>query len=709
MTCESCGEKPKKCNKDFTRTVVEIDNPEQITLMRKVTIPASMGDDTTVPPVVGKYKNVLLYYEANQKSYLYSSDGIPTLLANGLTDYEQAVNLPQINGVTLVGDKTATQLGLQDKLTAGANISIDSDNVISAVDTTYGPATDTEIGLVKPGAGLEVASDGTLSVDNVAFVFDTVADMKASTDLVDGSYAKTLGYFVIEDGGGAYYKIRTSQPSGFYETLNNGLYAELIVSNELNIKSIGCKSDGSSDISTILNNYITNYLSNEKIVFTRGTYLISNTISITKTCKIIGENGTIQLGGADFNAITIESTAPNTLIEGLSFTNPNNYTPSVISSGNIGDAIRIKANACTVDNCTIENYIAGVVYGVVGENDLTGCYIKNCKISIKGLNTGYINDGICLLESNGHAYNNIIKTYDSTISRAGIACDIHGDKSFLENNQIDCNGTIKAGIHCENSQYVTILNNSVKNPYLQGVLVTQYCVCRGNYIETPSAIVSGFSQHQCAISGYTAPKYGIIDSNTLVSKNEDMYGIYIHQNANNVKITNNTLVGERFEVGIGTRTSVDAIISNNTIDPICDTSSITAEGDRCIISNNQINGGGNYGLNFPEATNLIVDGNIVKYATTAIRLYNNTGSKIINNTIGDSTNLTTNGITIQNVGTHKYNVISGNDFINCTTVYNKVSYYSNTVINDKDQIMLYDTTNSAYKKLTIDNSTVVIS
>lgn len=79
--CSSCGEKKCSCkNKDFTKAVIEIDNPEQITLMRKVSVPASMGDDTTVPPVVGKYHNVLLYYEASENAYLYSSDGIPTKL-----------------------------------------------------------------------------------------------------------------------------------------------------------------------------------------------------------------------------------------------------------------------------------------------------------------------------------------------------------------------------------------------------------------------------------------------------------------------------------------------------------------------------------------------------------------------------------------------------------------------------------------------------
>lgn len=81
MTCPACGEKPKcNCTRDFPRAVIEIENPEALVLLRKVSIPASMGDDTTVPPAVGKYHNVILHYEANNHTYIYSSDGIPTLL-----------------------------------------------------------------------------------------------------------------------------------------------------------------------------------------------------------------------------------------------------------------------------------------------------------------------------------------------------------------------------------------------------------------------------------------------------------------------------------------------------------------------------------------------------------------------------------------------------------------------------------------------------
>lgn len=84
MTCTACGKQPKNTAKDFTKAVIEIDNPETLILFRKVVIPTSMGDETNVPAAVGKYYNVLLVYEVNNHAYLYSSDGIPTLLTSDI-------------------------------------------------------------------------------------------------------------------------------------------------------------------------------------------------------------------------------------------------------------------------------------------------------------------------------------------------------------------------------------------------------------------------------------------------------------------------------------------------------------------------------------------------------------------------------------------------------------------------------------------------
>ena len=47
-------------------------------------------------------------------------------------DYSKLDNKPQINGHTLSGNKTSDELGLQKKLTAGTNITLESDGTISA-------------------------------------------------------------------------------------------------------------------------------------------------------------------------------------------------------------------------------------------------------------------------------------------------------------------------------------------------------------------------------------------------------------------------------------------------------------------------------------------------------------------------------------------------------------------------------------------------
>lgn len=263
--CNSCGKPKCSCkNKEFTKAVIEIDNPEQITLMRRVTIPASMGDDTTVPPVVGKYHNVLLYYEANHKSYLYSSDGIPTLLANGLTDYEQAVNLPEINGVTLFGNKNGEDLGLQNKLVAGDGVDIDSDNTISISD-----------------------------IEQYAHFFDTVADMKAA-DLADGDFARTGGFHTLNDKGGALYKITNTGTANEMDVIAIGstLFANLIQPAETTPEMFGAYGDDTHDDKDSIQTAITN--SNVVNFKTSATYNVSTALTLHSNLKLIGNGCKIR-------------------------------------------------------------------------------------------------------------------------------------------------------------------------------------------------------------------------------------------------------------------------------------------------------------------------------------------------------------------------------------------------------------------------------
>ena len=88
--CEKHNLKDKE--RFFPRAVVELNSPEKLILFRRVNIPASLGDETMVPPTIGKYYNTLLVYEANGNIYLYSSDGIPTQLSTDVSELREQVN-----------------------------------------------------------------------------------------------------------------------------------------------------------------------------------------------------------------------------------------------------------------------------------------------------------------------------------------------------------------------------------------------------------------------------------------------------------------------------------------------------------------------------------------------------------------------------------------------------------------------------------------
>ena len=121
--------------------------------------------------------------------------------------------------------------------------------------------------------------------------YNTVADMLSATNLVNGSYAKTLGYYSINDGGGASYKITNDEnltvDNIFVLQLNSGLKAQTIVENEiLNVMQFGAKNDNSVDISSILNALVAS--SYNSIFFPQGQYLLDNKVALKSNMNLHG-------------------------------------------------------------------------------------------------------------------------------------------------------------------------------------------------------------------------------------------------------------------------------------------------------------------------------------------------------------------------------------------------------------------------------------
>ncbi len=76
-------------------------------------------------------------------------------------DYEESYHKPKINDNELIGNKTGTELGLQDKLIAGENISINN-NIISALNTAPNYAAGSGIEILDDEISISLINDGGL-------------------------------------------------------------------------------------------------------------------------------------------------------------------------------------------------------------------------------------------------------------------------------------------------------------------------------------------------------------------------------------------------------------------------------------------------------------------------------------------------------------------------------------------------------------------
>ena len=184
--CNSCQSTqplaPKISGKtcDTSPKILSIDNPPEIVLFHKATIPAAMGDDTVVIPENGLYRNVLLEYEANGHIYMYSSDGIPTLLNAGLTSFNDLSDRPSYGGVEMTGitnipdvsgDVSSLQNNLASEVTAR-----------EAADTALQGAIDDEV-------GARISADSALAQD---IADETAARIAADANKVDKVSGKGL-------------------------------------------------------------------------------------------------------------------------------------------------------------------------------------------------------------------------------------------------------------------------------------------------------------------------------------------------------------------------------------------------------------------------------------------------------------------------------------------------------------------------------------
>ena len=196
--------------------------------------------------------------------------------------------------------------------------------------------------------------------------FDSVNDMKEATNLIEGSYAKTLGYYEPNDGGSGIYRITDEELEVYQEELSTGLYATLININSVYVEQFGAKGDGTTDDSnafTTATKYSKLNLSENK------TYVLNQLIEIENDIIINGNNATIKGNGL--------RTTENLTIKNLNFKDINT------NAIEINGVKKLIVNNCKFENIGISetlvpNYQGMAIYSISTDVDISNSYFKNC-------------------------------------------------------------------------------------------------------------------------------------------------------------------------------------------------------------------------------------------------------------------------------------------------------------------------------------------
>ena len=290
-------------------------------------------------------------------------------------------------------------------------------------------------------------------IKNKVTTFKTTEEF-LNSDFVEGSTIKTLGFYNINDGGGAYFYI-TSE-SGGVNFEKNGLYARLLYSTQINIKQLGSKSGG--DITNILTTLFENVNEGTEIIIEPLKYYTTNTININKRVTINGtintNKNTEQITPDVFN---IEN--KGNLLPVFNVLSSNVVIKNISIIGNSNYGIKISTIRNIIKNCYFYGLDVGIEFyktgnAWIGENFVEHNIFSYCVIGVKSTrnNNGALMDSAFLYNIFARCKNSFM--FDSTISM-----EFTGNHDYSENgcNLTNCRNTIISNNYfdCQTSTCIT--------------------------------------------------------------------------------------------------------------------------------------------------------------------------------------------------------------------------------------------------------------
>lgn len=282
-------------------------------------------------------------------------------------------------------------------------------------------------------------------IDKQLYSFGTLNEMTSSTLLKNGDFAKTLGFYEINDGGSAYYYIRTKTINEVVNNITlfeitNDLVAELVYDkSNINVKQMGAHGDGETDDLSIINNIINLVESGSVLYFPNGNYIFSNPLNITKTIEIKGTSLTNNTGTTftfnNTNGIVMKESYIKVKNINIAGTNRNDNIIIDLENnifGVIGVVNQYTDNysngGCSLENCNVHGFNIGVAIFSTRATQMkwSGAYrtFKNCHVNYNQI--GY-------LIKDGATFNSIIGGTISSNTKHGIYAET---ETFYQNIEV---------------------------------------------------------------------------------------------------------------------------------------------------------------------------------------------------------------------------------------------------------------------------------
>ena len=435
------------------------------------------------------FDNSMSYYEALCALWKWLQDDVINVINNNATVTEEYIQMTK--DMKEYMDNYFENLDVQEEINNKLDAMVE-DGTLQEIITTYIQA-------------------------NVAWTFDTVADMKLSENLIAGSYAQTLGFHTLNDGGGGIYKISDSGTANEMNVIAiDSLYATL-VTTEANPLQFGAYGDNTHDDTTVLQ-ACADYAKATGLTFhVPNKTFLTDTFTIDEV-KIVKIEGTINLS-ANTQSLNV-------------YENVNGATPSIfINKVTVGDIVMKGLNSASVeiqnanklrlvaDNTTGHNFIGytnfrlGFIRTLELEDDASGS---------KWINENYFEGGRFL---------------EVTIG-AGSSAYPHQNNLFVEPM-------------CEHTtwNFVKAYGNRVKKARLEGTIAINFSAdAMANTVE---------QDYAGSIQAYYNPHFVGVDINTSITVTDASGG-------QNYVITNPELIEKK-------------IVSLNVIN---NPNSVATEGDK---------------------------------------------------------------------------------------------------------------------------------